>query len=137
MIAVSTKLLITILGHPHNMPAGLKQSSSLITIGFSVTESGANTFTQGNVDLQLNPLDNEVFVVQAINMDPLAPDVNPGTNSATAASLTSTSKTGVANLSDSNCMATSRDDIRTEAGLAAVSAGVAFTRTSMETPRPV
>ena len=38
------------------MPAGLKQSSSLITIGFSVTESGANTFTQGNVDLQLNPL---------------------------------------------------------------------------------
>ena len=116
------------------MPQGLKQSSSLITIGFSVTESGANTFTQGGVDLQLNPLDNEVFVVQAINLDPTAPDVNPGVNSSTSASLTSTSKTGVANLSDANCMATSRDDIRTEAGLAAVSAGVTFTRTSMETP---
>ena len=116
------------------MPAGLKQSSSLITIGFSVTESGANTFTQGNIDLQLNPLDNEVFVVQAINLDALAPDVNPGVNSSTSASLTSTSKTAVASLNDANCMATTRDDIRTDAGLAAVSAGVGFTRTSMETP---
>ena len=116
------------------MPTGLKQSSSLITIGFSVSEQAVNTFTQGQVDLQLNPLDNEVFVVQAINLDPLAPDVTPGVNTATSASLTSTSKTGVANLSDSNCLATSRDDIRTEVGLAAVSAGVAFTRTSMETP---
>ena len=116
------------------MPAGLKQSSSLITIGFSVAETGANTFTQERVDLQLNPLDNEVFVVQAINMDGLAPDVNPGVNSSTSASLTTTSKTAVANLSDTNCMATTRDDIRTDAPLAAVSAGVAFTRTSMETP---
>lgn len=116
------------------MPTGLKQSSSLITIGFNVAESGANTFTQGRVDLQLNPLDNEVFVVQAINMDPTAPDVNPGVNSSTSASFTTTGKLGVANLSDTNCLATSRDDIRTEVGLAATSAGVTFTRTSMETP---
>ena len=116
------------------MPAGLKQSSSLITIGFDVTETGANTFTQARVDLQLNPLDNEVFVVQAINMDALAPDVNPGLNSATNASFTTTSKTGIANLSDTNCMATVKDDIRTDVALAAVSAGVAFSRTSMETP---
>lgn len=116
------------------MPTGLKQSSSLITIGFDVTESGVDTFTQARVDLQLNPLDNEVFVVQAINIDALAPDVNPGVNSSTSASLTTTSKTGVANLSDTNCMATTRDDIRTSGALAAVSAGVTFTRTSMETP---
>ena len=116
------------------MPTGLKQTSSLITIGFTVTEGGVDTFTQARTDLQLNPLDNEVFVVQAVNMDPAAPDVNPGVNSSTSASLTSTSQLGVASLASSNCLATSRDDIRTEIGLAAVSAGVAFTRTSMETP---
>ena len=56
------------------MPKGLKQTSSLITIGARVTETGPNTFTQATVDLQLNPLDNEVFVVQAIDMDNAAPD---------------------------------------------------------------
>ena len=45
------------------MPRGLKQTSSVVPIGFSVDETGANTFTQASVDLNLSPLDNEVFVV--------------------------------------------------------------------------
>ena len=44
------------------MPTGLKQSSSVVSVGFSVAESAANTFTQGSVDLNLSPLDREVFV---------------------------------------------------------------------------
>ena len=113
---------------------GLTQTSSLITIGFSNIESAANTFTQARVDLQLNPLDNEVFVVQAINLDPLAPDVVPGVDTQSNASLTSTSVTAVANLSASSCIATATMDIRSNVALAAASAGVGFTRTSMETP---
>jgi len=113
---------------------GLTQTSSLITIGFSNTESAANTFTQARVDLQLNPLDNEVFVVQAINLDPLAPDVVPGVNTATGASLTTNSQTSVATLASTSCMATASLNIRTAGALAAASAGVGFTRTSMETP---
>jgi len=113
---------------------GLTQTSSLITIGFSNPESAANTFTQARVDLQLNPLDNEVFVVQAINLDPLAPDVVPGTNTSTAASMTTNSQTAIATLATTSCMATANMDIRTAAALAAASAGVPFTRTSMETP---
>jgi len=113
---------------------GLTQTSSLITIGFSNTESAANTFTQARVDLQLNPLDNEVFVVQAINLDPLAPDVVPGTNTATGASLTTNSQTAIASLAVTSCMATASLNIRTAGALAAASAGVGFTRTSMETP---
>ena len=66
------------------MPAGLKQSSSTISIGFSLSESAANTFTQTSVDLNLSPLDREVFVVTAINIDPEAPDMGAG-NSATTA----------------------------------------------------
>jgi len=113
---------------------GLTQTSSLITIGFTNPESAANTFTQARVDLQLNPLDNEVFVVQAINLDPSAPDVVPGVNTGSAASLTTNSQTGVANLSVTSCMATANMDIRSNVALAAASAGVPFTRTSMETP---
>jgi len=113
---------------------GLTQTSSLITIGFSNTESAANTFTQARVDLQLNPLDNEVFVVQAVNLDPIAPDVVPGVSTQTNCSLTSTSVTSVQSLAESSCLATATMDIRTQVALAAASAGVPFTRTSMETP---
>ena len=116
------------------MPRGLKQTSSTVTIGFDLTESAANTFTQGSVDLNLDPLNQEVFVVESINLDPLAPDVTPGVNTSTSCSLTSTTQTGIQNLSNSNCMATARLDIRTDGALAAVSAGVPFTRQSVEAP---
>jgi len=113
------------------MPAGLKQASSTVAIGFSVEESAANTFTQGSVDLNLSPLDREVFVVTAINLDPVAPDFLAGTNTQTQASLTTTSQTAVQQLSNSNCLATATLDIRA-AGSA--DAGVGFTRNGMETP---
>ena len=51
------------------MPKGLKETSSLIAISAKVTETAANTFTSQRVDLQLNPLDNEVFIVYAIDLD--------------------------------------------------------------------
>ena len=50
------------------MPAGLKQTSSIISIGFDLSETGPNTFTQSQVDLNLSPLDREVFVVQAVDL---------------------------------------------------------------------
>ena len=50
-----------------DMPTGLKTTSSPIAVSFSVQEAGPGVFTQGRVDLQLNPLDQEVFVVTAIN----------------------------------------------------------------------
>jgi len=113
------------------MPKGLKTTSSLITIGFTAAETAPNTFLQGQVDLQLNPLDNEVFVVQAVNLDPIAPDAITATNTQTNASLTTTSRAAVATLQDSSCLATANMDIRA-AGF--VDGGVGFTRTSMETP---
>ena len=64
------------------MPTGLKQTSSLIVIGARTVESAANTFTQGRIDLQLNPLDNEVFVVVAVDMDPAFPDQTAGARAA-------------------------------------------------------
>lgn len=111
------------------MPTGLKQSSSVVSIGFGVDETAANTFTQQQVDLNLSPLDREVFVVLAVNLDPKTPDLTLGSDSSVAASLTSTSQTAIAQLSDSNCMAHSTNKIRSNA-----TGAVAFQTMGSETP---
>ena len=113
------------------MPKGLKETSATVSIGFVVNESAANTFTQGQVDLNLSPLDREVFVVQAIDLNPTAPDALAGTNTATSASLTTTSQTAVQTLANSNCMADSVLNIRA-GGFA--DSGVGFSRIAQEAP---
>ena len=113
------------------MPAGLKQSSSLVSIGFSVPESAANTFTQQATDLNLSPLDQEVFVVLAINLDVENPDAVAGADTQVRAGVTSTSQTAIPNLSDSNCLARSTHSIMA-AGFA--DAGVGFINQALETP---
>ena len=113
------------------MPTGLKETSSLITVGFNVTETAPGVFTQSRIDLQLNPLDNEVFVVQAINLDCQTPDAIAATNTGTTGSLSTTSQTAVGNLSNSGVMATAALRIRA-AGF--IDGGVGFEQSSMETP---
>ncbi len=119
-----------VVGHPI-MPTGLKQSSSVVSIGFSTTETAANTFTQGSVDLNLSPLDREVFVVLAVNLDPSTPDALAGTDTNVTSSLTTTSQTGVTNLANSNCLAAATNVIRA-AGF--VDGGVSFQSLGAETP---
>jgi len=114
------------------MPAGLKATSSPIAIGFSATELAANTFLQQSTDLNLNPLDREVFVVLSINMDPQPPDAKVGASSAVLASLTTTSQINTVDLRNSNCLASARLDIRSDAAF--TEAGAAFTQLSSETP---
>ena len=111
------------------MPKGLKQTSSVVNIGFSVSESAANTFTQGSVDLNLSPLDNEVFVVLAVNLDVSSPEYISGVNTQCRAGLTSTSQTTMPSLADANCMARASEKIRTDAV-----GGVAFATQALETP---
>ena len=113
------------------MPKGLKQSSSTVAIGFSTTESAANTFTQAQVDLNLSPLDREVFVVLAINLDSSSPDAIAGINTAVNGQVTTTSQTANVNISDSNCLAKKHERIRA-AGF--VDGGVSFSENALETP---
>jgi len=113
------------------MPKGLKETSSLITIGFSALETAPDTYLQERVDLQLNPLDNEVFVVTAIDMDLSAPNAIAGTNTAVNAQVTTTSQSSIVNLSATAALAISDNQIRASGF---VDGGVAFQKTSMETP---
>lgn len=115
------------------MPKGLKQTSSVVAIGFGVDESAKDTFTQASVDLNLSPLDREVFVVLAVNLDPFTPDNAVGLSSKVECSLTTTSQTTVANLSNSNCLAASGNFIK-GATDAAGNVSVAFQSMGSETP---
>ena len=109
----------------------LKTTSSTIAIGFSLTESGANTFTQSRIDLQLNPLDQEVFVVLAVDLDPAAPFNVAGTNTSTEMSVSTTSLTSMGNINQSQVLANTKLDIRQDAGSVT---GVPFTRASGDEP---
>lgn len=113
------------------MTTGLKQSSSVVAIGFSANETAPNTFAQSTIDLNLSPLDREVFVVLAVNLDPSEPDALAGVDTQIACALTTTSQTVVANLGFANCIATSKNSIRA-AGFA--DSGCAFQRTSSDAP---
>ncbi len=112
------------------MPTGLKASSSTVSIGFSVTEDVLNQFTQTSVDLNLSPLDREVFVVLAVNLDPQSPDFEAN-STFTNMSLTTTSQTAIATLADANCLAVAQQRIQVE-GVNGF--GVSFQQQSLETP---
>jgi len=113
------------------MPTGLKATSSVVSIGFTAAELVANTFAQTQVDLNLSPLDREVFVVLAINLDPFTPDSVAGVSTSTLTSLTTTGQTAVSNISQSNCLAAAGASIRQNA---ASIDGVGFQTVGLETP---
>ena len=109
----------------------LKRSSQTVSIGFGLQESAPNTFTQISVDLNLSPLDNEVFVVQSINLDPYFPDAVAGTDTSVNCALTSTSQTAVGSLGDANTLSKATTFI---AASGFVDGGVGFQQQAIETP---
>lgn len=108
----------------------LKKTSSTLVISVNATETAANTFTQTAIDLALDPLNNEVFVVQAINIDAQEPDSVAGSTTRTGASISTTSRTTLGSLADTNVMAVARESIVMNAGSVD---GVSFSRTAAET----
>lgn len=113
------------------MPTGLKQTSQVVSIGFDAIEAAPNTFTQSTIDLNLSPLDNEVFVVLAVNLDPFSPDAIAATDTLVQSSLTTTSQTAVQSLSNANCLSVAASTIRA-AGF--VDGGCSFQTIAGETP---
>lgn len=87
---------------------GLTQTSSLIQISSAVTEIAANTFTSAQIDLQLNPLDREVFVVQSVDLDLTPPDLIANTTTVSGLSLSSTKRLGIGGIDQPNVLAAKR-----------------------------
>jgi len=113
------------------MPTGLKQSSSVVSVGFSAIEAAPNTLAQSQVDLNLSPLDREVFVVLAVNIDTDFPDALAGTDTAVRAALTTTRQTIMPTLQDANCLSRINSSIR---AVGFADGGVGFMSAALETP---
>ena len=102
------------------MPKGLKQTSGVIQISSLINESAANTFTSDKVDLQLNVLDREVFVVLAADLNVEAPDNLTNTQTQSRMSVSTTERQSVGSLADSNVIAVAELKIQNVADTCAV-----------------
>ena len=85
-------------------PKGLKSTSSPIQISAVVSETVPNTFTVAQIDLTLNVLDNEVFVVTQLNIDVDAPDSVTATTTQVEGSISTTRRTNVGTIANGNVL---------------------------------
>ena len=113
------------------MVKGLKSPSSPVVVSFSVAEALPNTYNQEQINLSLNVLDQEVFVVTGIDLDLIPPSAVAGVDTRCRGQLSSTSRDTIGSLSSSNIIAIARDDIRA-AGF--VDGGVGFSASFGESP---
>ena len=109
----------------------LKRTSSTIAISFRVDMTAADTFSQQQIDLSLSPLDNEVFVVEAIDLDVAPPVATAATNTSVTGSLSTTSLAAVGALDNTNVLARKEVAIRASGFL---DGGVAIETGSIESP---
>lgn len=105
----------------------LKKTSETVLISNSVEEAVAGTMASTQVSLQLSPLDKEVFVVTMINLDPDAPDSIVGTSTLVDCSISTTQRTTVGTISNSNVLAAARTSIICNAAMTA-DGGIPFSR---------
>jgi len=89
---------------------GLKPTSSPIQISSSVTEPAPGAFVSQQIDLTLNVLDNEVFVVTQINIDIDAPDNLP-LATAVQSTVSTTRRTTVGSIADQNVLGAAAREI--------------------------
>ena len=100
-----------------DMPKGLKSTSSQIVISGQVSELGPNTFTPVEVDLQLNVLDREVFVVTAVDLDLGAPEIlSDGTDVSTRGCVSSTNRDTMGTIADTNVLAAIKHEAQGHSG---------------------
>ena len=109
------------------MPKGLKETSSPIQISSRLVESAANTYTTQEIDLTLNALDNEVFVVTQLNIDVDEPDSIAATSTISLAALSTTQRTTMGTIADSNVLGAAKRSIVCNAGMTA-DGGIPFDR---------
>jgi len=111
---------------------GFKKTSDIIMISFDITETVVNTFIEEEVSLTLDILNEEIFVVLAIDLDPNHPSNVVGLNTQTQMSLCVTSQDSVALLNNSNCLAEERINVVVDA--AAPGASLIIRQSNGSTP---
>jgi len=108
---------------------GFKKTSDTIAVSFGLSETAPNTFIQEEIALQLDVLNNEIFVVLAMDLNLTPPDAITATDTQVRSSVSSTTQTAITGLANSNCIGVAKDAIQA-AGFA--DGGVGFSRNADE-----
>jgi len=87
------------------MAKSYKVTSDPFFVNGSITESGANTFTQGEISLPLDSLNQEGVLVHAVYFESSSPELVPGLSSRVNLQVTATSKTALVGANDANLIA--------------------------------
>jgi len=87
------------------MPKAYKVTSDPFFVNGSLTESGANTFTQTEISLPLDSLNQEGVLVHAVYFISDEPDAVAAARTAITMQVTSTSKTAMVGANDANLIA--------------------------------
>ena len=110
---------------------GFKKTSDTIVISSRVEETAANTFTQNEVTLPLDPLNNEIFVILGMDIDLSVPSNVAATLTSVTGSISTTSQTATIGINNSRCLAVGQDVISQGPGTVD---GAAFSRVSSSAP---
>ena len=113
------------------MPKQLKRTSGEIIISGLVAETVINTYQQDEIDLQLNVLDREVFVVTAVDIGVDRPDGIAGVDTIVQGCLSVTNRDSIGSIANSNVIASG---VKAVMSLGYADAGVGFSTVSPETP---
>ena len=70
----------------------IKQITSLVNIGGTVTETAANAFTQATIGINLSPVDRQVFVITDVSFTSSEPERIAATLTAVSYQVTKTSQ---------------------------------------------
>ena len=113
------------------MTKGVKVTSAQITISGSLDELGANTFIEEKVPLSLSILDREVLLVYAIDLNVSSPDAIAAVDTLITASMSTTSRTTIGSIANTNVLGSAQKSIRASGFL---DGGCGFQEVSPETP---
>jgi len=113
------------------MTKGISVTSAIITISGNTLEQVASTMEEEKVPLSLDILNREVLLVYAIDLNSQGPDAIAGIDTHVSASLSSTTRTTVGTIANTNVLGAGLKSIRA-AGF--VDGGVGFQDVSPETP---
>lgn len=113
---------------------GFKKTSDVIAVSARVAEpvGSPNTFTEEQISLQLDALNNEVFVILAVDMSLSPPDGIAGTDTGTLAQLATTSQTQISGYENSNIITRTERVIQ---GAGYVDYGAVFEHMAGESPQ--
>lgn len=114
-----------------SMAKGITTTSAIITISGSTVDTVPGTMVEEKIPLNLDILNREVLLVYAIDMNPSNPHTAAGVNTQSLASLSSTSRTTIGTIANSNVLAAAEKATR---AVGYVDGGIGFQDVSPESP---